>query len=606
MFNNIIYFIIVLLVFEISYPGPSPQEGLLPALAMLVLSWAVFAGYCRWGFSALRTRLARDTSGDTVWAGAYHRLVARLSVLAVFLFSLAVYAFDLKYWIGTIPGLERLSVCRGLLALALFLFYLCTIWYFAYPVHRQIFHPDIPRKAFIRSNLAFNIPVLFPWIVLTLVYDLIAFFPGTGLRAFLDTEGGQILFFTVFLVVLMIFLPAFIQRWWGCRPMEGTGPSGDLDAFLREKGFRYRRILTWPIFEGRLMTAAIMGIVPRYRYILVTDSLLEILDKEEVEAVLAHEMGHARYHHMIFYILFFVGFVVLSFGMFDYLPYVLYLIPFFRDLVTAPDPPSAGLVSLALSIPVILSLFVYFRYIMGFFMRNFERQADLYSASVMGSPLPTIRSLEKIALMSGKIRDLPSWHHFSIRQRVDVLWRTLKDPGLIRRHHRFVARTVLAYCVLLCGLGYFLNFGSVKQGLDTTLVSTILKRQIRKDPRNITLYQDLAMVYHQAGRYRAAIRAYEAALRLDPGQATALNNLAWLLATAADPEIRDPRRALELAKRAVAVQPSAVFLDTLAEAYFVNGRTAEAVETIKAAIAAAKENRAYYEKQLKKFRGNLD
>jgi len=66
-----------------------------------------------------------------------------------------------------------------------------------------------------------------------------------------------------------------------------------------------------------MMTAGIMGIVPRYRYILVTDSLLETLSLEELKAVLAHEMGHAKYRHLLFYILFFVGYMVLSFGLSD-------------------------------------------------------------------------------------------------------------------------------------------------------------------------------------------------------------------------------------------------------------------------------------------------
>ena len=35
-------------------------------------------------------------------------------------------------------------------------------------------------------------------------------------------------------------------------------------------------------------------------------------------------------------------------------------------------------------------------------MRNFERQADLYSAVAMGTPMLTVSSLEKIAFFSGE------------------------------------------------------------------------------------------------------------------------------------------------------------------------------------------------------------
>ena len=77
-----------------------------------------------------------------------------------------------------------------------------------------------------------------------------------------------------------------------------------------------------------------------------------------------------------------------------------------------------------------LVLLIYFRYVMGFFMRHFERQADLYSALAIGTPEYTVSSLEKIAFAGGKSRDLPSWHHFSISERVACLRRTIGDPGL--------------------------------------------------------------------------------------------------------------------------------------------------------------------------------
>jgi tetratricopeptide (TPR) repeat protein len=70
--------------------------------------------------------------------------------------------------------------------------------------------------------------------------------------------------------------------------------------------------------------------------------------------------------------------------------------------------------------------------------------------------------------------------------------------------------------------------------------------------------------------------------------------------------MRDDRRALDLAKRAVALERSAMYLDTLAEAYFVNGMTPAAIETIKEAISVAKDNRPYYEGQLRKFKGKHD
>ena len=109
------------------------------------------------------------------------------------------------------------------------------------------------------------------------------------------------------------------------------------------------------------------------------------------------------------------------------------------------------------------------------------------------------------------------------------------------------------------------------------------------------------MVYHKIGRYRDAIMIYEKIILLDQTQAVALNNLAWILVTADKVALRDPKRALTLAQNAVALERSAIFLDTLAEAYYANGFIHKAVKTIKDAMDLATENKGYYKKQLEKF-----
>jgi tetratricopeptide (TPR) repeat protein len=240
---------------------------------------------------------------------------------------------------------------------------------------------------------------------------------------------------------------------------------------------------------------------------------------------------------------------------------------------------------------------------MGFFMRNFERQADLYSARVMGGPEPAISALEKIAFLSGRSRNVPSWHHFSIKQRVDCLLKTLKSPEVIRRHNRFIAVSLIVFFTALAGVGYLLNFSPLKQALNERLIKNTIRQQLNKDPRNILLLQSLAMVYQQMEKYRDAIQTYERLLSYDSSQPVALNNLAWLLVTVPDKSLRDPPRALDLAKKAVALERSPVFLDTLAEAYYVNGFAQQAVEIIKEAISLEKGDDAYYKGQLRKFMG---
>lgn len=569
MFSNIIYFIVVLLIFNVSYPGTTPENPLSRTLVMLFLTWVVFAGCCRWGFKGLLRRYrAREGHGSP--ASAYQHLNLRLSVLAIFLFALDVYLFQLKYWLQAIPGLKLFTVVQGLLALALFMFYLCTVWYSGHAAYRAAFHSDIGRRAFIISHVKFNIPILFPWMILSLVYDLLSLSPWSAVDSILNKAVGQIVFFACFLIILMIFMPHAVQYWWGCRPFEASEKVGALQAFLKDQGFRYRKLLQWPIFQGRMMTAGIMGIISRYRYILVTNGLMEVLSAEELKGVLAHEMGHAKYWHLVFYMVFFFGFMVLSLGLFDLSVSFFASQPFFMKALWDAGSQATTLFYMAVTLPILVAMVIYFRFVMGFFMRNFERQADLFSAHTMGSPTPAIMSLEKIAFLSGRSRDLPSWHHFSIKERVDYLQRSDREPGLVIRHNRFVAICIVIYVVTLSGLGYFLNFGPLEGKIEVW-------------------------------KLRQEMLVYEKIIQMDPSQAAAYNNLAWYLATAPYPELRDPPRAIILAKRAVEMERSAEFLDTLAEAYYANGETHEAVRIIKEAIAIAKERREYYEGQLDKY-----
>ncbi|MBN1102676.1 MAG: M48 family metalloprotease [Deltaproteobacteria bacterium] len=603
MFNNILYFIVVLLLFSISQEEGRPDTPLTTTLGMMTLTWIILAGYCRWGFRRLWNHCRMEGEAEGRVGGEYHRLVFRLSVLSIALFALDIFLFDLKAWLQAVPGFRFLTVLPGVAALSVFLVYLGTIWYFGYPVYRSIFRTGLSLRAFLLSQLKFNVPILFPWVFLTLIYDLLSLISWRGVEVFLNSQGGQILFFAGFLGILAVFMPGLIQYWWECGPFVPSEKLGEIENFLRQKAFSYRSLLRWPIFEGRMLTAGIMGLVPRYRYILVTDALMEALSVEELKAVLAHEMGHAKHHHMIFYLVFLVGYVVLSSGILDLSFQLLAVQPFFGKMLETGEPQGADLFYLALSLPLLASMVVYFRYVMGFFMRHFERQADLFSAVAMGGPRETISSLEKIAFLSGKIRDLPSWHHFSIRERVECLMRFLAEPNLAGRHSRFVARCFALYLIGMVALGYLVHFSEAREFVALHGIERVLEQKATQQPGNTDLHQNLAMIYHKTGKLKEAMGVYEHILRHDADQGVALNNLAWLLLTVPDENLRDPGRALELAGKAVALERSPVFLDTLAEAYHANGRTEEAVRTIEEAISAATENQAYYSDQLRKFKG---
>ena len=605
MFSNIIYLIIVVVLFQLNYPVEGLFKSPTTSVFVLFLLWLNFTIYCGYRFYRLLSPY-RSNDAATVQAGlssAYQTVVMKLSILSILIFALTLYLLGLKYWLLKIPGFSTVSILSSSAAISLFFALLATIWYYGYPAYRRFFNYPHKRWSYIGSQIKLNLPILFPWAILTMCYDLITLLTWPSLRNVFETETGQFMFFGLFLILLVVFLPPLIKHWWGCSTLPDTDKKRSIVHFLRDTGFKYKEILRWPLLEGRTMTAGVMGLVPRFRYILVTDSLVDILSKGELNAVMAHEMGHIRYRHILFYILFLLGYMVISFGLFDILVYVMALQPRLLGLLSSQQELQAGIFYSVLSVPVILSIVLYFRYIMGFFMRNFERQADLYSARLVGGPEPTIMSLEKIARFSGQSRHRPSWHHFSIAETVAFLWRYGQDPRLIKRHSRRLALFLVIFLVLITSLGYALNSAPLKSNMESAFLTHILNQQLVDSPGNIDIYRGLASIYHNRDDLAKAQWAYENILKLNPDDGLALNNLAWILATAKDTRLLDYPRALALAKRAVGIERSPTFLDTLAEAYYVNGLYDEAMQTIQDALEnASEEDREYLTGQLKKFK----
>ncbi len=604
MFNNIIYIIIVLVIFSINYPVEGLVRSPIAAVFILFLLWLNFTIYCRYRFSRLLGlyRANHTNLAQSQVSIAYQSVVTKLSILSIVIFASSVYLLNLKYWLLKIPGFTTFSILPGAVAILIFFTFLATIWHYGYPAYCALFNAPIKRWTYIGSNIKLNLPILFPWAILTICYDLISLITRPSFKKIFESEIGQFIFLTLFMILLVLFLPPFIKYWWCCSSLPQTEKKESIVNFFRKAGFKYRDILRWPILEGRMMTAGVMGLLPKFRYILITDSLLNILSEEELKAVMAHEMGHIKYKHILFYILFLLGYMAISFGLFEVFFYVMVMQPWLFGLLSSQKELQAGIFYFLLSLPIILSVILYFRYIMGFFMRNFERQADLYSAKLIGKPEPTIASLEKIAHVSGLSRHHPSWHHFSIAERVEFLWRSLQDPQLIKRHSRRLALFLTVFFVLIVSLGYTLNFGPLKSNLENITLTHILNRQLVESSENIDIYRALAFVYHRRDNLAKAHWAYENILRLNPDDGLAFNNLAWILATAQDTTLLDYPRALTLAKRAVGIQRSSTFLDTLAEALYVNGMYDQALQTIKEALENASENRKYFVRQLEKIK----
>lgn len=115
-----------------------------------------------------------------------------------------------------------------------------------------------------------------------------------------------------------------------------------------------------------------------------------------------------------------------------------------------------------------------------------------------------------------------------------------------------------------------------------------LEAALQDSPDARTHYY-LALALHGQGQFADALTQYREAVRLDPNMPDYANDLAWLLATCPQAEVRDGKEAVRLAEQACQVigGKEARFWGTLDAAYAEAGRFDEAVATAQKARALA-------------------
>jgi STE24 endopeptidase len=166
---------------------------------------------------------------------------------------------------------------------------------------------------------------------------------------------------TVFLLA-----PEILRRVLDTVPLEHGPLRRKLEAMCRRSHMRYRDILVWRT-HSNMGNAAVMGIVPQVRYVLLSDLLLETMTDEQIEAVFAHEMGHVVHRHMAWFVLFFATVMVAMQGALSWILKA----GMGREM---PDWTQPLLVSGA---------FFWVLLLFGYLSRRFERQADVFAARTM-------------------------------------------------------------------------------------------------------------------------------------------------------------------------------------------------------------------------------
>ncbi|MBU0943994.1 MAG: M48 family metalloprotease [Proteobacteria bacterium] len=593
IYNNLLYFIVAIFLFAITGNTDTPQFPF--SIALVIFSGLLFS------YDFLARRFFSKNMGKG--SAAYFSTEKKLSLLALLFYSAALYFCDIHYYLAPLSLADLLPSLTNIGGLAFFVLFLGLMWRRARPTYEAAFGQSYTTLTFLTICLRTNLPIVLPWILLSLTYDLLALLPFPGLKSFFHSQTGEFFSFIFFLILLLIFFPPLIRRLWGCIPFP-HGPLHDhLHNFFKKQQFS-AQIYLWPLFEGRVLTAGVMGIIPGLRYVLITPALLEALTLDELDAVMAHEIGHIKRKHMLLYLLIISGFSVLAgFILKPFTFFILSRDSFYLLLKKTGGTPET-VITIMMAVITLGLMILYFRYLFGFFIRNFERQADLHVITALGSSHSIISAFEKIAVLSGDTRDLPSWHHFGIGQRVDYLEKCEKNPTWIGHHNRKVLLCLLAYLLVLGTITFgqsLLPSNAWEKSYEEKYTEYIINMKIIQEPEKALWLRLAGDLLQHKKMEEKALDAYEKALLLEPTNPEILNNLAWLLLTSEKLELRDPLRALSLARFAAMREPRGHVLDTLATAYWANNLIKEAVDTEKQAIFVNPEQSEYYRLRIRKF-----
>ena len=397
------------------------------------------------------------------------------------------------------------------------------------------------------------------------------------------------------LILMVLLAPVVFVKSWGAKAIGNGKEYEEIHNELEDSRTPVTAILSWPDSIMPYSTAGVIGFLRGFRYLLISPQLLKELSAAELRAVTAHEAGHLRRQHMLFYLLAFIC-----------------LLEFFAIAGSANLLLSwTGVLEVSgmlMGVAAILSIILFIRFVIGFLSQNFERQADCHAFERYGiSPIST--ALLKVSWLNGINPEQDNWHHYGVRQRIDFLSICVKKPEMLQKHHQHVSRIKLWCAVLLVGLlgaNYMLSSEIVQtKALAWKLEQSDENWQL-KDAPMLSKMGDL--LYFQNQQDRAELW-YRRALELDPEEPHTLNNLAWLLTEKHNNDEKRLQESVILAQQALAIKQAAFIWDTLAEAYLINGKYEAAADAARQALKLAKEKMGltrgtdlnYYRERLEKL-----
>lgn len=399
--------------------------------------------------------------------------------------ALGVYGWILVRlnWAGIVEttwGLKDWFLVRHLAILAPFVLMQVFLWCGLFLVERAI---QVRREPVVtprlgtylllkgRTALGLILPVVLVFLIRN---DVI----GRIWPEWTASEISEPIDFAILGGLILCISPLFIRLAFPTRSLPDGPLRQRLDHLAHRVGFRFRDILVWDTDHG-MVNACVTGVLPGYRYVLLTDALIETLEPHEVAAVFGHEIGHIAHRHLPYFGFFFLGslgILTLAGAGASGLERWLGGLPALSGMLVSSwtNPIETGLVLTAVA--------GFFGIAFGHLSRRFERQADVFGCTAVScehadcpphedpddeialtapgrgvsSPCPAgvrifASALGRVARQNGMEFKARSWRHGSIASRIAFVESLRDDPARAVQFQLRVRRLRFRWGILLTG-----------------------------------------------------------------------------------------------------------------------------------------------------------
>lgn len=230
---------------------------------------------------------------------------------------------------------------------------------------------------------SFFLNLIFSIIAIEVIYSFLKVFPN---HWWILTT----IFYFFFTIVLSRIMPTLIMPlFYKLKPITNTSLIDKLKILAQKVRARIIGVYQMDMSRKTKKANAMFTGLGKSKRIILGDTLLSNFSEDEIETVLAHELGHYYYKHLWQFIIMGLGTSLLGF----YIVHII-LTPFISYFGMGEISNIAGL-------PIFLFvLFLFFLILMPFqngYSRRLERQADRFALEQTKNPDGFIRAMKKLS-----------------------------------------------------------------------------------------------------------------------------------------------------------------------------------------------------------------